>query len=421
MKKNHQTIPFQTGEKVIVRAHGTFDARGNDLHEIEMLTDLRVQRIEHSMGVMRFLFVDDCEMTLPSDTSLVIDRASQNARVRDMLTPLSINKVNGNLALINIDAARVDQVSGTCLVQQVKGELKITRIHGHLKGEGVRGTLVADRVSGSVELGGLSAGAKIRANGNIRASFSSSSLEEIVLISSSDIQIALPQNIDATVIVVSNGRKIEVDLPDHVETVRSRNHTFTLGEGKRKILLDASGKVKIIRATEEDLEMKRLFDELDELWDELKKESELRREAKSRGIPFELQMVDGVAQIAEQAMTGAMRAINDTEFTTRIAREVTEKAEMRIQVALRRVEQEIRNLGYELDIPTPPYTPTPPDISQAPGVNTTDIKNEEEVVGSHDGVSAEERLVIMRMLQEKKITIEEADKLLRALEETAED
>jgi len=416
MGKTQQTFQIKSNEKIFVRSHANLDIQGWEKPELNIITDLRVQRLERDEDSIRFVFVDDCEMSLPFDANLNIDRASGNARIRNLNNSLKIRRVAGNLALQKTADVEVEGINGNCLVQDIQGSLEVERIVGHLRGEIVHGKLIVDRISGNVDLSSVSGQVKLNCNGKIRLCLSAGNHEEVSLKASGDIVLNLPLDADATIQVRTSGRKAELQIGDRSEVVRDRDHTFILGTGLQRISIDTAGKVKISGEAVDPSEIAKLFKDLDELWVELKKESEARREAKDREMRFEIEMMGKTAQVVEQAMEGAMKTIGDPEFTSKITQEALDKTEKRVQEALRRVEDRLRTMGFDLSqVPTSPRTPSKPPVP--PDSPAASIGFQEEKYK----VTAEERLIIVQMLQQGKITIEEADQLLRALEDSAMD
>jgi len=100
---------------------------------------------------------------------------------------------------------------------------------------------------------------------------------------------------------------------------------------------------------------------------------------------------------------GAQRAGVGVDISARVQRKMDE-AMRRAERATRRAEQKMTRImshqaGHHV-----------PQRHWNVGVNAADVEN------ANEPVSDEERMVILKMLQEKKITSEEADKLLAALE-----
>jgi hypothetical protein len=405
MKKNEQIIHLDKGVRIVIKAHANLDIMGWDEQRISILTDMNVQKIMRTGGEFSFIFVDDCEMRVPSDSPIIIERASGNARVRGLMN-LVVRRVTGNLALQQVDVAEVEHVDGNCLLQDIRLKIKIGKVNGHLKGQNIRGPLTAERISGDVELPSVSAGVKIRSTGSIRLGLVSSSQEEVNLSASGKVLLTVPVDLDASLQVSTRSMRTELSIGNRTDVIKARDYETKIGEGHRKILIDASDKVRITGEQMDETEMQELFKDLDELWEELKKQSVERREARENEVPFELQMVDRVAGVVDEAMHTAFKNINEIPLQVKISDESIKKAEKKLQVAMQRIEQKIRNLGFDFFEESSSNPPTPP-VPPTPGEAYEDVQSE---------VSAEDRLVIIRMLQEKKISLEEADQLLESLE-----
>lgn len=376
MKKYQQAIPLKPGEKVFIKAHATLDIEGWGKNEVSIETDLNVQRIRREDEGLFLMFVDDAAIKVPKQTEVVVQKASGNARLRKVIGSVEINSVSGNLAVQHAGKVKINRVSGGCLIQDIAGDLDIRSIGGSLKGKDFRGVVVADRISAGVELLGLQAGAEIRAMGDIRVSFLSESLEPIKLRSSASIYINLPFGLDAEMKVKSNAHLTELVIGERQEKIHHRKHVLLVGEGRRKFELESGGKVRIVAEQIEDTEILNLFEELETLWAELQKQNIARREAHN-GISI---MADS---IGEAAMDDGVD----------ISMEEMKAAEERVQFALNQVENRLQSLGYD---------------SGSVMETNTDQDDIIDITG--------ERLIIMRLLEDNKISIDDADKLLEALE-----
>ena len=393
MSKNRQVISVGEDTAIVIKAHGNLDVKGTPEWEISISTDINVQKIRHEGDMLRLLFVEDCDLTVPQNSKVIIERTGENARIRDINQMIEIYKVSGDLALQNTGKVTVSRIGGDCLLEKVNDELTIEKIYGDLKGFGVAGQIQIEKVGGDVNLFGVSAGARIKANGDIRLGLSGSSSEEVYLRAGDDIELSLPVEPNASLTVKSREEKISIDLAERTEKIRVKNSEFILGEGSQKIELDASGKVDITSKQFDDTEVLHLFEELDNLWKQLKTQSEARRETHAHSTRWDEDLVVGVSKITSEALDEL------SVFSDKKLMETLNTAENRVQEALRKVEKKIRELGYEdLGVVRPMENNKPPKPAE---------------------VTAEERLVIMRMLQEGKISVEEADKLLEALETDA--
>jgi hypothetical protein len=369
MKKYQQLIPLRPGEKIFIKSHATLDVEGWEKPEIWIETDMNVQRIRREDDGIYLLFVDDASVKVPEQARVVIQKANGNARIRKVIGDIEVESVSGNLAVQQVGNVKVSRVSGSCLVQNIDGELEVHSVGGNLKGKDCFGMVRAERVSAGVELLSLHAGAEVRAMGDINMSFLSESNAPVRLRTSAGISLNLPFELDAEMKVKTNAHLTELIIGDRHEKIRHRKHVLLVGEGRRKFDLEAGGKVRVVAEQVEDTEILALFEELETLWDELKRENIARQEVNQNNAE-----VDEGIDVSQEEMR---------------------QAEERVQVALKHVKSRLQSMGYE------PAADAPSGEADSPQQNM-------DLTG--------ERLIIMRLLGENRITIEEADKLLEALE-----
>jgi hypothetical protein len=376
MKKYQQSISLRAGEKVFIKAHATLDVEGWDKAELNIETDLNVQRIQRENDGLHLLFVDDATIRVPQHCRVVVLKATGNARIRTITGDLEIHSVDGNLAVQQAGRVKIDRVSGGALLQSIHGPLDIRSIGGNLKGKDCFEMVQIEKVNAAVELLSLHGGADIRAMGDIHVSFLADHTDSIRLRSAGDVFINLPFELDAEMRIKSNAHLTELVIGERMEKIQHRKHVLLVGDGRRKFDLEAGGKVRVVAEQIEDTEILKLFEELEMLWAELKKENKTRREARS-AKPAEGAPEDGVPDEGIDVSLEEMQA-----------------AEKRVEAARAQVENRLHAMGY--DAATQRTV-----VDQLPGER---------------GDLTGERLIVVRLLSESKISIEEADKLLEALE-----
>jgi hypothetical protein len=164
------------------------------------------------------------------------------------------------------------------------------------------------------------------------------------------------------------GDEIHVEWPGYEEdTTDAAERVVTLGSGAAQIVLSAGGDVR--------------------LTNQANAGESAEEFGNFAGLNFDWSgFGDRISRQVEQA----------TARATKRAQEATRRAERHVERQARRWTGKV-NLGPSWDF-GPKGVPTPPGAAKL------------------DPVSDEERLTILKMLQEKKITSEQAEQLLRALE-----
>lgn len=391
MEKSQQIIAIEPGITITVRAHGNLDVRGWDTAEVGITTDINVQKIRNEKNLLRLLFVEDCELSVPKTCNLNIERVSGNARLRDLEGEIKVFKVQENLALQNINSATVGNISDDCLLENIRGEIEIRRVGENLRGKNIASSLKVDRVSGKVQLHGLGGSVDIRSDETIEISLSEFNTQKIMLRASDNIRIHLPANANAALQVKSNGEQIEFDTGETKKKINEKRCEMRLGDGRQEIILEAGDRVRVTGEVLDEKEIQKLIEELDSLWLHLKEESKVRQAARENNVNWEIRMVDGAAKIAQEAMEGV------GVMAGQLAEEAVEQAEVHVREALKRVEEQIRNLGYEISIE----------------------EDESDLFEEEADVTAEEKLIVMRLLEQQKISVEEADRLLEVLSDVS--
>ena len=98
----------------------------------------------------------------------------------------------------------------------------------------------------------------------------------------------------------------------------------------------------------------------------------------------------------------------DGEIGERI-REKTQMADEKIQRAMEKMEKKFSFREEFGSIPRPPKPPRP---------SSTPFPSESKSAAKTSSATTEERMMVLQMLQDKKISAEEADRILRALEQS---
>ena len=398
MDKYQQIISVESDVTIVVRAHGNLDVHQWDRPELGIITDINVQKIRHENKLLRLLFVEDCDLSIPKNRELIIERVSENARLRDLENPLTINAVGGRLALQNIVSAVIGRVSESCLLENISGKLKIGRVGDKLTGKNLGGGLSVDRVSGNVKLQGVGGSLDIRCDGSVEVSLMDSNKEKISIRSADDIFLHLPADSNAALQIRSGGENILFETSSLKKKINESRGEIRLGTGEQKIALDAGDRVRVTGDILDEKEILRLFTDLDILWKKLKEASEIRQAAREKEVHWEIKMVEGVAKIAHEAMDGV------EEIADSVTEDAIREAEMHVKEAMRQVQEQIRSLGYDTWI----------DEDQEP---VDEVETEGMEKGSD--VTEEEKLIVMRLLQQQKISVEEADRLLGVLSDTS--
>ncbi|HPH94791.1 MAG TPA: hypothetical protein PKW33_01840 [Anaerolineaceae bacterium] len=412
---------FGTSSRLIIKSIGDLYLTGSDSPDIVVESESEYGvKIRQEGDAFLVSLLENANITLPRAAAITIEKCSGNLSLAGLSGPVAIIKVSGDLTIgqigqVNLEKVSgnlvaaplnggalqiakvsgnacfdgagnlsIEKISGDCLLKNQQGTFSVARISGNLIGKNLSGDLNASSISGDCSLQTVeSSQVNLRCSGNMRLGFSNTAGNHN-LAAEGDLAVYIPPQAAAAVKITSEGEAIRLRLADQTNTLRQRQHTLQLGLGGGTLTLASDGNVLLS----------------DQPWmDNLEKDLD-RAFSGQQAEPVRLH-------------SGGRSGLNITISTDEIMQRVTRRAEE----ATRRAEERINSALNRLDsMPIPPASPA---YSNDSGYNEYSQPDEAEVEFEempHEAVSDEERLMVLRMIQEKKISVEEAEKLLEAME-----
>ncbi len=321
-------------------------------------------------------------LSVPNDMSISIDRINGNLEVVGYQKSMDIANISGNCSIQSIDALTAENISGNCKISSVKNDATIRNVSGNFSIGTTEGSLnvggVGGNFSGNAEIIKL----LTTVGGNIKIRANSIQGTESQLRAGGNIKLYI-QDISDSTIEARAGGLVMYEKDEQSEKYRNGKFNITNGSGNKKLVLKAGGNIKISDQYE-DVEIPETFGSVDDDYvDQVEQKFEARARQTS-GFDFsDLFDIEG-------------------EIGDRI-REKTKLADEKIQRAMEKMERKFSFREEFGDIPRPPKPPSPPS---GPEYKTSQKTS---------SVTQEERLMVLKMLQDKIISAEEADRLLRAL------
>ena len=371
-----KTLPLGTALKVVLAdAPGDLRVTGWERDEVDAKTDGEVLDVVLGENEVTVACDGDLIISIPRRAALDVIAVSGDADVRELPSGVSLRAVEGDLSLRMVGAASVGTVMGDMDARE-SGPLSIDSVNGDLSVRGGKGDLSARSVGGDVSLHDIQGNINLEsvgddlyvrgASGNLHARVEEDAVlymtpaegRAIDVIAEGDILLHLSAKANAALnLSADDADDIRVELPGVTKCDGSNPRSLVLGSGGAAIRLKAEGDV-VVTSRESDWESAAEFD------------------------------------------FGGSWPLPD-DFSERINRrvqEATKRATARAEAAARRVEEKVRDQhARRFSFNWSPGRGQPPAPPSEP-------------------VTDEERMSILRMLQEKKISAEDAEKLLSALE-----
>jgi len=306
-------------------------------------------------------------LNLPVSTPLTIERIGGDARLTGISEPLVIESVGGDLGLRRVGQAEIQWVGGNLTVRKLDGDLNVEQVGGDAVIEKVEGIVHCTAIGGDLFLQSVKGVVDASVGGDASVSVVPQADAGSRVIAGGDISCYIPEGASANVRVNVGGEMILVE-PGEFEEAED-GVVFRLGDGQGDVELTAGADLWL-RVGEYET---RYADD----W-----AADMRSYAKSSAAEMEAR----VGAIVEGAFEFDAGRIG--ERVRRSVSKAREKAEKARKHAASKGAFDGKNVRISLG----------------------------KYGARHVAVSEEERMTILQMVERGKINVEEAEKLLSALE-----
>jgi len=323
-------------------------------------------RVEQTEEAVSLSSNSDLSLRVPKGASLEIKSISGDASIRGLLGGVEIKEIHGDLSVRDVGSLSIDTIHSDFSLRGAKGDLYIKTAHSDVSIRDVDGNVSLDSVANDLALRGTRGNVKVNVGEDVVVYLEPKPDGQYAVMAGDDILLVLPKNVNAT--VTMQGDEIAVEWPGIGSDEDATERVIVLGDGSAKISLRAGGDVRVTNRAD-------------------------------------------AAESAAEFGNFAGLNFDWSGFGERISRQVehaTARAAKRAEEAARRVERHAERharggrggLGmgpWNWDFKGAPRPPTPPEPPAEP-------------------VTEDERMTILKMLAEKKITAQQAEELLNALE-----
>ena len=399
--------------------HGDLRVAGWDRSEIMAKASGDTLSIQNENDQVTISCEEDLIVYLPRPSVLAIASVAGDASLQALQGPVTLGQVAGDLTVHDLGAMQIENVAGDtslrnigpltgetisgdfvlrtangpCVLSQVGGDASIREVNGPVTIESIGSDLYLREAQGSVN---VKAGADVTLflNPLPGATYDISAGDDLIL--------RMPADTDAVLhLSGSQAGSIHVDFPgvEIPEDVTSMEVTLgTAGEGCAQMVLTAADDLLVTSHAA--------------VWESAADFGVGMSDRDEWGLPNFPLPPDFSERINQRVRDAMERSRAHIEAAGHRAEVAGRRAEIKTEAALRRAEAkaraaEIRHRRGQLNMnigrwnwDLAPHGPTPPGPPMPPG----------------QPVSEDERLAILKMLQEKKISLEQAEQLLAALE-----
>lgn len=411
---------IETGEspKITLNVSGNLSVKGWDKLEVvakcsspdDLVLDVQDDEISvncRSNGSLR----------IPYRTIIQANHIKGDATFKSVEGEISVTQISGNLSLRSVGSVTIGTVNGNLAAKNIDGSIALEKCQGNVTVRDIQGDLmIEESISGNLTLKEIDGSAKAHARGNVSVELDPSPESSYDFLAKGDLSCRLPADASVKVDILS-GSKIAVKMPDiEVPSQIKAPFDLILGDGDANLTLSAAGNINLAsRPADWDMgEFEfEIGDDFELMADSVNEQITSQIEAQMEILEEELQhqldtlsfSLEKTAMSAEQAERIAERAREASERANRRAQEKIrrsqEKMKRKLEAARLRAERNARAAERAARDrrrrPEPLERPVPPKRVSEP-------------------VSDEERLMILQLLEQGKVTPEEAEQLLAALE-----
>jgi hypothetical protein len=357
-----KTISAGNAPKIFIETiGGDLSLVGWDSDEILLKGDDDEIRVAQNGEEVKISCDDDISIRVPKAASVYIQHIGGDASIRGIMGGIELKEINGDLSIRDVDSVSIDTIESDFSLRGAKGHLSVKKAHSDVSIRDVDGNVSLESVADDLALR------------DVRGSVSANVSEDVVLYltpragnvysitAGDDILLVMPPKANATLTL--NADEIDIDWKGVENEEEATSRVITLGDGSATITLNAGGDIRVSNQSD-------------------------------------------AGDSADDFGNFAGMGMDWSGFGERISRQVeqtTRRAGRQAEEAARRAERAGRRVNAKLNVGVGRWNW---DVFQKGGIP----------VPPKPQASEEERMAILKMLQEKKITADEADKLLSALE-----
>ncbi len=389
---------FETGPTPRLTLHsveGNLTLTGWDRPEMQVRTsgDDETLTIEELDGAWTVQSGEDLWLQVPVQTAATIGVVEGNASISLILGGLTIDAIEGNAAIHSVGAVTAANIEGNLTARLIAGDLSIETVEGNAQIAKVAGSVQLATVEGNLVLDESSGNIDAVVEGNVKVQTILSGGQHCTIRAEGSITCEVPREAGGIFSLRADGAIRVKDFGDE-RSVRAGEVIFERQPAHAHMTLEADGNIMLRGA------QPRAFDET-EFTSSFEDEMALRSAEITQQISAQIE--SQVNELSRQLDDKLSRLGNNEELAVKIQERVQSamrRAEEKLAEAMRKMEQRTqesegrrRKGGWT---PPPPPPPAAPKPKRSPATD-------------------EERMMILRMVEQGKLSVEQAEKLLTAL------
>ncbi len=421
---DEQTAHTNETPVVVIEAQGKLYVKGWDRAEVRARSsgsnNLTLQQDGDQVTIHP---QGNCNVRVPQGATLQVPFANSDIIIKGVAGGLTIQQADSSVTLRDVGPATVDFVSKDLNARNISGDMAIRHVERHANLRGISGSLSNDYIGGHLSLRGRGGDITTQVHGAANLRLEPQPGDTYTVEAHGPITCHLSPEPDLMLHVNGYG-PVTIKVGEVSEATTELTKNFTFGEGTAILDLTAYGPLSIFESRTDFQEAGLDFDfDPDEDF-----EGEMGDLA-SQITEQVSEQLDSQMEMLESELESQMENLSALVSSAKLSEEQAERIHRRTQEKIARVQEKIRRaqekatrkieqarLRAEREARKSAQRARHGDKGFTWQFKTRSRSAEPE----SEPVSDQERMMILNMLAEKKITAEEADTLLDALESKAE-
>jgi len=404
------TVSVRAGDRLHVKGWERLEVRARSQDE-----DLALQQTGDQVTVSSD---ERLELHVPFAANLVIESAQDEVSVKAVHGSLHAKHVSDSLILQETGPATVDFVGDDLHARQVAGPLSAGQIGGNANLRELNGELKAAFIGGHLNLDETAVNVSAEAGGNANLAVAAGPGQVVRVTAGGLIACRVPADLDAR-LDLNSGGSLTLRLGGSSKSIQDGHFEGVYGSGSAEFELDAGGAISVLESSPA-AEGRPFGFEFDKDW-----QTGLGDAAAAFGDDFREQIaeqLEGIEEQIEAQMSSLSTMLESWELPPekieRIQRRTAEKINQAQEKIRRAQERASRKIAQAQQRAEHQRQRMEHHRKHHPGSHMPDLDLKFNLRGREksDPVSEQERLMILNMLAEKKISLAEAEALLSALE-----
>lgn len=356
-----KTVSAGHAPKIFIESiSGDLSLVGWESDEILLKGDDDEMHVKQDGDEVKISCGDDLSLRIPRTASVFIQSLDGDASIRGIIGSLELKEISGDLSIRDVNSVAIDAIHSDLSLRGAKGDLAVKTAQGDVSIREVDGNVSLNSVADDLALRDVGGNVNVSVGGDVVLYVNPLPGNAYSVTAGDDILLVMPPKANATLTL--NADEIHVDWQGVENDEDATSRVITLGDGSAGFNLNAGSDIRVTNQSD-------------------------------------------AGDSAEDFGNFAGVGFDWSGFGERISRQVeqaTRRATKQAEEAARRVERTGRRMNSKVNVGvgrwnwevSPSGIPMPPKPQ----------------------ASEEERLAILKMLQEKKITADQAEQLLAALE-----